>query len=353
MNLRFLSTALLAACVGATAFGQALDRAIVASTAPLTEAQKTALSGFLAKHVAAVKSGTDATANDESRMAVVAMLRDPAATTQFRRAVATALVAELGPVVKGADSRRAIVAMQLLRFTRAQEALDLVIERTSPGSERDAGKRIAAASLVIDAFEDLDASNTYVETVARRLRDASASETDPIALQQKLVAIAASARRKDLTPENVRSIRKFLVETISGVAKSMKSATGPDQRVMALQRVLLGVRNDLLEMPQTERGAIFRALAPALVEIISAASSQWTKAHDDKALSASYASVMNSCEVLLRLIDRSERASVYSGSKPDADQRLLTPAWEGKDKAKFDAELKKWSDIVGAAPYRG
>jgi hypothetical protein len=122
-------------------------------------------------------------------------------------------------------------------------------------------------------------------------------------------AIAASARRKDLTPENVRSIRKFLVETIAGVAKSMKSATGPDQRVMALQRVLVGVRNDLLEMPQTERGAIFRALAPALVEIISAASAQWTKAHDDKTLTASYASVMNSCEVLLRLIDRSERAS--------------------------------------------
>jgi hypothetical protein len=136
MNLRFLTTALLAACVGATAFGQALDRAIVASTAPLTEAQKTALGTFLAKHIEAVKSGTDAAATDESRMAVVAMLRDPAATTQFRRAVATAFVADLGPVVKGSDSRRAIVAMQLLRFTRAQEALDVVLERTSPAAER-------------------------------------------------------------------------------------------------------------------------------------------------------------------------------------------------------------------------
>ena len=353
MTLRFLTTTLLAACVGATAFGQSLDRAIVSATAPLTDAQKSSLNGFLAKHAEAIKTGNDAAAADESRGAVVAVLRDPAATTQFRRAVATALAGELGAVVKGTDNRRAIVAMQVLRFTRSQEAIDLILERTSPSAERDAGKRIAAASLVSDAFEDLDASNTYVETIARRLRDACASESDPIALQQKLVAIAGSARRKDLTPENVRAIRKFLVDTIASVAKSIKATSGPDQRVMSLQRVLLGVRNDLLEMPQNERGAIFRALAPALVEIVSAASAQWSKAHGDKAISASYASVTNSCEVLLRLIDRSERASAYSGTKPDADQRLLTPAWESKDKAKFDAELKKWSDIVGAAPYKG
>jgi len=63
--------------------------------------------------------------------------------------------------------------------------------------------------------------------------------------------------------------------------------------------------------------------------------------------------VMNSCEVLLRLIDRSERASAYTGSKPEGDQRILTPTWDAKDKAKFDAEAKRWADIVGAAPYRG
>ena len=196
MTLRFLTTTLLAACVGATAFGQSLDRAIVSATAPLTDAQKSSLNGFLTKHAEAIKTGNDAAAADESRGAVVAVLRDPAATTQFRRAVATALAGELGAVVKGTDNRRAIVAMQVLRFTRSQEAIDLILERTSPSAERDAGKRIAAASLVSDAFEDLDASNTYVETIARRLRDACASESDPIALQQKLVAIAGSARRK-------------------------------------------------------------------------------------------------------------------------------------------------------------
>lgn len=56
--------------------------------------------------------------------------------------------------------------------------------------------------------------------------------------------------------------------------------------------------------------------------------------------------------MLLRLIDRGERPSAYEGAKPDGEQRLLAPAWESKDRAKFDAEAKKWSDVVAGAPYR-
>jgi hypothetical protein len=353
MTLRPLLTALLAACVGGTALAQSsVDRAVLSTTAPLTEAQKTALEGFASKHVDTIKDGNDADKVEEARAALITPARDPAASPTFRKAYAVMLIGELGATVKGRDVRRAINAMQVLRFTRTQEGLDAIIERSAPASESEASKRIAAAGLAIDAFEDLDSGNAYFETAARRLKEAAVAESDPIAMQQKLAAVAAAARRKDLPPENARAVRKQLIDGIAAIAKSIRGSSKADPRVMALQRALIGVRNDLLEMSGAERTAVSKVLAPALADLIAAAGAQWASAHDQPALSQSYGSLLNSCEVLLRLIDRSERAAAYSGSKSEGDARILTPAWESKDKTKFDAESKKWSDIVGAAPYR-
>ncbi len=353
MTLRPLLTALLAACVGGTALAQSsVDRAVLSATAPLTEAQKTALAGFAGKHVDTIKDGNDAEKIEEARAALINVARDPASSPTFRKAYALMLIGELGATMKGRDVRRAINAMQVLRFTRTQEGLDAILERLTPASESEASKRIAAAGLAIDAFEDLDAGNAYFETAARRLKEAAIAEADPIAIQQKLAAIAAAARRKDLPPESSRGVRKQLIDALAAISKSVRASAKADQRVMALQRALIGVRNDLLEMSTVERTAVAKVLAPALTDLINAASTQWGPAHDQPALSQSYASLLNSCEVLLRLIDRSERAEAYAGVKPEGDARILTPAWESKDKAKFDAESKKWSDIVGAAPYR-
>lgn len=353
MTLRPLLTAILAACVSTTAFGQSsLDRAIIGATAPLSEAQKSALDGFMAKHVDAIKDGLNAADIEEARTALIAVARDPAASATFRKAMVQELIAELGATVKGRDPRRAINAMQVMRFTRTAEGLDAIIDRTAPANESEAGKRIAAASLAADAFEDLDAANPYYESASRRLKDAAVAEADPIALQQKLAAIAACARRKDLPPENARAARKNLIDAIALISKSVRASAAADARIQSLQRALVGVRNDVLEMSQAERSAIAKTLPAALVDLMAAAGAQWASAHESSAMSASYGSVMNSCEVLLRLIDRSERASAYAGTRPDGDARILTPAWESKDKAKFDAESKKWADIVGAPPYK-
>ncbi|MEY2716455.1 MAG: hypothetical protein RIT24_2798 [Planctomycetota bacterium] len=353
MTLRPLLTALFAACVGATALAQsAVDRSTLSSTAPLTEAQKSAIESFASKHIDTIKDGNDAKKVEEARMALLTPARDPAASPTFRKTYAIMLIGELGATVKGRDVRRAINAMQVLRFTRTPEGLDAIIERAMPSAETEPSKRIAAAGLASDAFEDLDAVNAYFETAARRLKEAAVAESDPIAMQQKFAAISSAARRRDLPPENARAVRRQLVDGIAAIAKSIRGSSKADSRVMALQRALIGVRNDLLEMSGAERTAVSKVLAPALADLIAAAGAQWASAHDQPALSQSYGSLLNSCEVLLRLIDRSERAAAYSGSKSEGDARILTPAWESKDKAKFDAESKKWSDIVGAAPYR-
>jgi hypothetical protein len=205
---------------------------------------------------------------------------------------------------------------------------------------------------VADTFEDLDAANAYFDPVARRLRDAAVAETDWLALQQKLAAMGAAARRKDLPSDNARNVRRAQAEAIASIAKAIKSSAGADGRMQAIQRTLVGLRNDLLLMQTADRSAIAKVLAPALSDLIGCAEVHWESAHANPTLSASYGSVLNSCEVLLRLIDRGERPQAYAGTKPDGDSRVLTPAWEAKDKAKFEAEAKRWAGIVAAAPYR-
>lgn len=339
---------------GSTALGQStsLDRTIVAASGALNDGQKSAVSAFVGKHAETIRSGTDAREVEEARGALTTPARDPAASASFRKAYGAVLVTELSPVVKGSDLHRALNAMQALRFSRTPEALDVIIERTAVASESNPAKRIAAASLAADAFEDLDASNAYFETAARRLRDAAVNETDWLALQQKLAAIGNAARRKELPADNARNVRKAQAETIASLARGMKASAAADLRMQAIQRTLVGLRNDLIVMQSADRSAVAKILAPALSDLVACANAQWDAAHADATLSASYASVLNNCEVLLRLIDRGERPQAYAGTKPEGDARVLGPAWDSKDKAKFAAEANRWAGIVSAAPYK-
>lgn len=344
---------MLALC-GPAAMGQStgLDRSVLSATGALNDTQKSAVAAFVDKHAETLRSADKAGAVEDARTALIGPPRDPAASPNFRKAYGAALVAELSPIVKGSDLHRALNAMQALRFSRTPEALDVIIERTNVAAEPSAAKRIAAGSLVADAFEDLDAANAYFDPVARRLRDAAVAETDWLALQQKLAAMGAAARRKDLPSDNARNIRRAQAEAISSIAKAIKSSGGADGRMQAIQRTLVGLRNDLLLMQTADRSAIAKVLAPALSDLIGCAEVHWESAHANPTLSASYGSMLNNCEVLLRLIDRGERPQAYAGTKPDGDTRVLTPAWEAKDKAKFEAEAKRWAGIVAAAPYR-
>jgi hypothetical protein len=349
-----LLCALLAVGGVGEAFGQGatLERSIVSASGSLSSAQSARLASFIGQHAAVLRDSTDARRIEDARNALINPARDPAATIAFRKSYAAALVPELAEAVNGRDLRRALQAMQVLRFTRSPEGLDLIIARTDSKAESNAGKRLAAGSLVADAFEDLDANNAYYESAARRLRDACAGESDWIALQQKLQSIGAAARRRDLPSDTVRSIRRSQTEAIAELARSMKAAKAADPRMQSLQRALVTLRNDLLLMPTADRSAMAKVLAPALADVVATGVAHWDSAHADAALSQSYAATLNSCETLLRLIDRSERPEAYAGTQPDADGRVLTPSWEAKEKAAFEAESKRWSGIVAAAPYK-
>lgn len=353
-GLRFLRLlpAVLAVGLVHGASAQSLDRAVIGASGSLTAAQQTAVADFVARAAAVIDSGDDAKAIEEARLALITPSRDPASTTAFRKAYATELLKALGGTVRGGDLRRAVNAMQVLRFTRTSDAIDALIERATPSAERNPGKRLAAAGLVVDAFEDLDTSNAYYEGAARRLRDAAASETDALALQQQLAAIGAAANRNGLPSDTARNVRRTQAEAIAAAAQAMKGVSTADARMQAIYRVLVPLRNDLLRNSQADQKEIGKVLVPALAATVSCAAAQWDAAHANAALAADYAGLANVCEILLRLTDRLQRPNAYQGSRPDGDARVLAGNWESGDRAKFDAESKRWADIASKPPYR-
>jgi hypothetical protein len=356
MMPRTLLTSLLAAFLTVTAFGQSsggsLDSAIVGAKSSLNDAQKSAVAAFSAPYIETLKTSKDQKQLDDARAALVKPARDPGATPAFRKDYAAVLAGGLSPVIEGADLRQAILAMQVMRFTRCEKALEILCARADPAAETDAGKRLAAGTLIIDLFDDYEGANSSYDSYARKLGSAAAAETDWMALQQKLNALGAAARRKDLPADNVRNVRRAQAEAIARIAAASKASSSADPRMMSLQRVLVGIRNDLLTMSQADRTSLAKVLAPALADVLAASQAQWDAGHASKTVGPAYASTVNNCEVMLRLIDRAERPSAYSGSKPEADARVLATSWDAKDRAKFDAEVKRWAGIVAAAPYR-
>ena len=152
--------------------------------------------------------------------------------------------------------------------------------------------------------------------------------------------------------ENARTVRRSQVEAIALVAKSAKASQSADMRVLAMQRVLIGLRNDLLVMPAADRALLAKSLVPALVDLLAAANAQWNAARTSKDLTASYGSMVNSCEVILRLLDRVERPAAYAGSKSEAESRVLATTWDANETTKFGDEVKRWTSVASATPYK-
>lgn len=321
-----------------------LDRTVLASTAPLSDAQKTAIQTFATAEIETIGTSSDQGDLDAARRTLTDPPRDPAATAIFRRGYSTVLTPLLVPVAAGTDLRRSILAMQVLRFLRSNEALDALLNRAAAATEKDATRRIVASGLATDLALDADLSPMQTEAIARRFTICALAETDAFALQQQLEGFSALLKRAQLTPDTAKNVRKAEFEAIASLAVSIAQTKGADARVGSVYRALISVRNQWVEMPTAEKTIAAPQLARGLVELLKASDKQWTDGHANPQASAAYIGMCNSAEVLLRIVDRSMRPNAPRTS----EDRVLTKTWESSDKAAFTAEVKRWSDAVSA-----
>lgn len=347
-----LALSMLLAAPGWAQVGSgSLERAILTATASLSSEQQAKLDAFVTEWAGLIADSKDPRRVDEGRRVLIEPLRDPAATAVFRRAMSQLAIERLEPVIGGADLQRAINAMQVVRFLRTPESLDLITGRVSPERENDAGKRLAAASILAAALVDAEVGQIQFDAATRAIVAASERESNSLVILQSLRALAAIQGRPNVPAASAELARASQAGILRSLVGSIASRSEADERMTAVSRALIALRNQWLEIARPDAARLGPQLAPALGEVLAAAGKHWDSAQKNPSLKSAYAGSIASAETLLRIIDRSARPNEYR-NVPDTESRVMEAAWERGDRAAFTAELERWQKILAAAPYR-
>lgn len=348
--------AMAAVVVPATAGAQSptLDRAILTASSPLDAAKTAALKGFVTRWTSDLAQSSDPTEITAARNALTDPARDPSASPIFRRTFSGVVLAELRPIIEGKDLRRAINGLQVARFLRSPESVDLIASRLSPTAEPDAAKRLSAASTLAAAVLDADLSPVQCDAITRDLVSAAGQEKDDQVLIQEMKVLGGIARRPGLAPASAETALGGQVKVFAVLVDSVAGSPKADARMVSVARALVSLRNQWLELSRPQSTKLGPALGPAIGKVLDIAERHWDTAHASPETQESYEIAVATGETLLRLIDRTLRPNAYPAPKPgakDDEARVLASSWSSGSKDAFTAEVKRWAGIVAAAPY--
>ncbi|MFO0827485.1 MAG: hypothetical protein U0572_04980 [Phycisphaerales bacterium] len=330
-----------------------LDRTVINTQANPSGPQAEALKAFVVGWIDVMESSDDPRRIEEARRNLIEPLRDPAATPIFRRAFGTIALPKLSQIIAEKDAQRAINAMQVARFIRTPESVEMLASHLPVDRESDPAKRLAAASVLGAALSDADLNQPQFDSVIRSVASAADGERDPLVILQELRSLSAIAKRTGaagLNPAPAASVsaaREAQVKLLRSLIDSVANSTEADPRMATIHTSVIVVRNQLVDMPEPERKKLSPMLAPALLMVLETARKQWDSAQSNPRMKTMYSDAVTSSETLLRIIDKATRGSSSTG--PD---KVLGTAWDKGSQADFDAELARWKAAVGDKAYR-
>jgi len=331
-----------------------LDRSIVSTTGPLDGPKSAALGQYVAEWTRTLGSSADPADLRAARAALTDPARDPSSTPAFRRTFAGQVLPAIEPIVAGRDLQRAVNALQVARFLRTPESVELIAGRLSSGAEPDSGKRLSAASNLAAAVTDADLSPVQCDAVTRTVVAAAAAERDDQIVLQELKALQNLARRPNLPAGSLEAAQAGQIKVFADLVQSVAAAPKADPRMASVARALVSLRNQWLDLPRPQAMKLGPTLAPVLGSILDTAQRHWAGCRDNAELLSAYSIAVASSETLLRLIDRTLRPAEYPAPKPGAkevDARTLATAWDDGKSEPFGKEVQRWQGILKNAPY--
>lgn len=251
----------------ACAAGQCpIAREIITASRPLTDAEKEAIERCIETQAAMIASDKPLEVN-RGRHELAQPPRTPGVSDIFRRAYADAVRAKLRPFFNGKDEFRAVNALSVLPFLLTAEALDELADNAIRSRQPNEAVRIAAARYLAQATRTLAQPNaTYSlnpaqsDALARKLREAAVEETSWVALAELAAAMTNQAAWR-LPPANQETVRLELVRVLQ---RQVELAKTDPETMRAVQRTLVGIRKQVIDMPAASRPAYGQQLAPVL-----------------------------------------------------------------------------------------
>ncbi len=269
LRVSLLPLVLVVGSAAAQAQQTSLPNSIVGASASIGDRDREAIAGFITHWSGVLASGDPISVND-ARGEMISPARSPSATPIFLRAYSEAAVPALTTIASGNDPFRAINALQVARFLRSPEGVEVIIARVDPAGESNRAKRLVASGLLAEAITDAGMNPVQLDGTTRRLASLAAAEADWMIMLQEMEALDAVANLRDVAAASVELARQSQVRVLETAVARMKS---DPQVVEAIYRTLLELRNQLVRMNSSQRAAFSKAFAPVFASIQSAAAS--------------------------------------------------------------------------------
>lgn len=260
----------LSAATASAQQAPSLPTSIVSASGTLSAADRQTLENFVSAWTSTLADGEPVRVN-QARGELISPARSPSATPIFLRTYSEVLVPALQPTVAGDDVFRAINGLQVARFLKSPEAVELIVTRVDPASESLRPKRLVAAGLLAGAIRDGQLNPAQLDGTTRRIAGIAGTEADWMILLQFMEALDAIANLPNVPAASVDLARRSQLAVLESAVARMKGPDGDPNLIEAIYRSLLELRNQLVRMSSSQRAAFSRQFGPVFTSIESAA----------------------------------------------------------------------------------
>lgn len=340
---RTLQSLLLTSLVGTFAHAQDIS-SFSRTTNPLTSAQQETLEAFVSNGIRGLKSDSNETVM-EARARMIEPLRRTGTSPVFRESFGKLFVQESRRMLEGSE----VVPVfnyanvcQVLAFIRTGESNEFLASTLQPGiapgpgSPRDEGRRLSAASMLAVSIRTTDPERIrprQFNSIMRSVVMGAEQAESWAVLQREFETLESIASN----PEVKEDIRKAAVENQIKVmeATTERIARGEELNlVRALSPMVLTLRSQYIRLEGSIRRTFNQEVENALRQILEAGASSWKPLHEQEELERIYGDTIEQATVLMRLINGGGNAP--SGSDPAA-------AWRNGDESGYESAVKSWS----------
>ncbi len=319
----------------ASAQPQPVDR-LASKTTPFTAQERVQVEQYVGYWVDQLASG-EANSIREAVRALNEPLGAINLTLIFRDEYSRAVVARLEELFATSPGNEvAINALKVAGLLGTERALNLMVERSDPRRESSDAVRLWAAKGFALLVNDEGLRGRQMTRQTRDLARHARNEENWLVLRRQFEALAAAGGSLDQQ-----------IEVLHAVADRLMKEDSPSRLIEALNRALVLLRNQWLNLRDTREQQRFGAAAgPAVVRVLELADSHWEAAIEDKRARGWYGAAIQSAETLLIAIDlqvRQGRATMPADA--------LDTAWSSRDAGAFRRQVGAWRDVTSRDPY--
>jgi hypothetical protein len=242
----------------------------------------------------------------DGRNALIDIARNPLAGEVFRHEFAIAVVKRLEGYAKPATGLQATNAFLVARFLGASEGVDFLVTNIDVDSQPDASLRVAAAAQLSKAIGAAPLSGPQLDAIAKRIVNAAKDEKSWIALAHDAEAVGDMLRQRGLPAAQADAIALSEAAIVNDIAERFLKGGNPEL-MLALQRGLLMVRNQMTAGADAGRGKLLPAIAPTLDKLAALKANPPAEVTERKQLAPNFAAMMNTVGLLQKLVSTGGR----------------------------------------------